>query len=73
MPESRTSLSDLIGHTSANLKIVAARFKVGVVSADELKECSGMLTALADALNLHADKTPGSESSGRHALKEPPP
>jgi hypothetical protein len=71
--ESPASLAELIGATSANLKIVSARFKIGVVTADELKECSGLLVALADAMNLYADKMPGAESDGRHVPQEPPP
>ena len=72
MNDSNTSLSDLIGQTSADLKIVAARFKVGVVTADELKECSGLLTALADALNLYADKLGTSSGSTTDAQSSGP-
>lgn len=73
MSEPRTSLSDLIASTSSNLKIVTARFKIGVVTADELRECGSLLTALADALNLYADKMPDAEAGGRHALRDQPP
>ncbi|WP_410623210.1 hypothetical protein [Amycolatopsis sp. cmx-8-4] len=73
MSESRSSLGELIGHTGANLKIVAARFNINVVTADELRECSGLLKVLADALTLYADKLePARPAGARHALREPP-
>lgn len=71
MNESRSHLGELIGNASASLKIVSAHFKIGVVTRNELKECSDMLTALADALKLYTDKMPGSQSDGRH-VREPP-
>ena len=71
MTESR-SLSELIRQTGANLQIVAAHFRMNVATPDELKECSGLLVALADALKLYAEKMPGGDSSGRHVLREAP-
>ncbi len=72
MSQSRASISEHISSTGANLKSVASRFRAGNASSYELRECAGMLSALAEALKLYADKMPDSKSEGRHAVREPP-
>jgi hypothetical protein len=72
MTKQRATLADYAAQVSVTLSAVSARFENGDVVADELRTCSRMLTALAEALMLYADRMPEPEQIGRHARREAP-
>jgi hypothetical protein len=72
MADPQKSLSDLVSRVGVTLKAFSARLEKGDAVADELNECSSMLTALAEALTLYADKVPGTARAEHHIHREPP-
>ena len=72
MSKPRLSLSDHLDAVNAHLADVSARLKAGELSGAQLHEFGDLLTALAEAVLLYADKLDAPPVVGRHALKDPP-
>ena len=73
MSKPRLSLPDHLDAVNAHLTNVSARLKADDLSGTQLHEFVDLLTVLAEAVHLYADKLNGSPAvSGRHALKGSP-
>lgn len=73
MSDSQAGLAGLMGKAGDKLSVVSNRLKSGVASAEELMECSKLVFALAEAMELYAGKMPKVEPGARHSLRQRPP
>lgn len=73
MSDSHADLAGLMSKTGDKLSVVANRLKSNVATADELMECSKLVSALAEAMELYAEKMSKVEPGSRHSLRQRPP
>ena len=58
-PKRTVTLADRLARTGRELLQVAPQLEAGALTATELQEISGLLRALAEVLDLYADKLDG--------------